>query len=160
MTTNTIYPRLTLRRRLRRLLCDRTLWSLLLATGLLVTLAGLRNSQRQGLHPRQYDRIKAGWHHCADVVLTGDSRVMCGLSPAAMASQLPGLRILNYGLAGQGLCPEVLDRIEQLLDPHGQSKIIVLGLSPALLRGGVGGIGGGKPKTPQSPKLPAGRPPR
>ncbi|MDY6913736.1 MAG: hypothetical protein SVT52_04685 [Planctomycetota bacterium] len=150
MTTNKTYPRLTIRRRLRRFLCDRTFWSLLLATGLLGTLTGLRNSQRQGLHPRQYDRIKAGWHHCADVVLIGDSRVMCGLSPAAMASQLPGLRILNYGLAGQGLCPEVLDKIEQLLDPQSQRKTIVLGLSPALLRGGIGGIGGEKPKGPQS----------
>ena len=86
-----------------------------------------------GLVREEYWRIKMNWHHCADIVLAGDSRIQVGVSPERMNRQLPGLRILNYGFGRVGYSQEYLRAVEALLDPASSDRTIVLGITPSAL---------------------------
>jgi len=68
-----------------------------------------------------------------DMVMSGNSRVLQDLSPSAMNEQLPELRILNFGLDGACLTPQLLAEIEKKLDPKSRSPMILLGLEPGTL---------------------------
>ncbi len=64
-----------------------------------------------------------------DGVLVGDSRLYRGLSPAAMAPALPGLRLHNFGYSSARLTPAFLDAAENLLDADQPRRCVVLGLT-------------------------------
>ena len=122
---------------LRRALADRTFQTLLLGGVIVSVLAGLRGAERVGLHREEYDWIRARWHGCADVVLVGDSRVMCGLAPAEMAPRLGGRRVLNLGLPAGRLNEPVLDAARAVLDPASARPAVVLGVTPSSLCSGT-----------------------
>jgi len=122
---------------LRALARERIVHALVPAAVMVLALAAAHNANRVGLHMTEYNWIRARWHHCADVVLVGDSRIMCGLSPAAMKDHLPALRILNYGLAGTAISETVYDQAEEVLDPDSAHPVMVVGITPAGLAGGA-----------------------
>ena len=64
-----------------------------------------------------------------DLFLVGDSRTYSVLSPAAMQTILPDLRILNFGFSSGGLNPEIYALVEQRLATDGPHPMIVLGIT-------------------------------
>ena len=86
-----------------------------------------------GLYREKFWRLKIDWKPQFDVVLAGDSRVLCDFSPAAMREVLPDKRIGNFGFNYVGLTREYLQETESKLDPQSGDKVIVLGITPRAL---------------------------
>ena len=82
------------------LMSDRTAKTLMVAALLILGMGMLRPDKPAWMYPNQYWATKIGWRHCADVVLTGDSRTLMSLSPAEMQKKLTDRRIFNYGFGG------------------------------------------------------------
>ena len=112
---------------------DRTALVLTLAMLLICAGAWLRPSTDGGLPESQFIAQKVLWGPRFDMVLLGNSRVERGVSPAAMAEELPGLRIANMGMAGCGLDAEYLMAADGVLDPSSKQPCIVIGVSPGAL---------------------------
>jgi hypothetical protein len=115
---------------LRILWDDRTVRTIVFAVVLITVMGSLQPDTNHGLFPDEYWARKGSWGSCADVVLAGDSRVLIGLSPAEMSKILGPKRIYNFGFGGGWYSPEYLQAVEDLLDPAGDSKMIILGISP------------------------------
>jgi len=109
------------------------LQDVILAIILLIIMGSLRPDQPLGLCPNKYWALKSEYHHCADMVLAGDSRVLIGLSPAELNKGFKNKRIYNYGFAAAWFSEEYLDAIENVLDPKGKDKIIILAITPHAL---------------------------
>lgn len=112
------------------LIRDRTIRTVIIAALLILSMGMLRPDKPPGMYPNRYWATKIGWQHCADVVLTGDSRTLMSLSPAEMQKELTGGRIFNYGFGGNWYSPEYLEAVEKVLDPESSSKTIIMGISP------------------------------
>jgi hypothetical protein len=65
-----------------------------------------------------------------NVVVTGDSRVKEGISPASMRSVLRGQSILNFGYDNAGMNPDYITAAAQKLDTSREQPTLVLGISP------------------------------
>ncbi|MEN6576476.1 MAG: hypothetical protein ABFD90_09040 [Phycisphaerales bacterium] len=109
---------------------DRTFKTLGLAAILIVLMGSLRPDKPQGISEKRFWATKISWHHCGDMVLTGDSRILGGVSPGEMENTLTGWRILNYAFASNLYVPEYLEAVEQVLDPGSRKRVIVLGITP------------------------------
>ena len=72
----------------RRVLKDRTCRTIALALLLIVGMGLMRPDKPAGMYPKKYWANKIGWRHCADAVLTGDSRTLMALSPAEMKKEI------------------------------------------------------------------------
>jgi len=68
-----------------------------------------------------------------DLVLCGNSRVLRGISTESMKPSLPGARILNLGISGACLTPQMYGEIEDKLDGSGTSKAVLLGVEPGTI---------------------------
>ncbi|RJQ84715.1 MAG: hypothetical protein C4519_04460 [Desulfobacteraceae bacterium] len=68
-----------------------------------------------------------------DMIVAGDSRVMKGISPAAMAKVLPNISIYNYAFDHNAYTGEYLSALEALIDQSSPHKMILLGISPQSL---------------------------
>lgn len=109
---------------------DRTFRTLSLAAVFIAAMGSLRPDKPQGLYEKRYWATKISWRHCADVVLTGDSRILGGISPEEMKKTLGDRRIVNYAFASNLYTPEYLEAVEQVLDPESENRIILLGITP------------------------------
>ncbi len=116
-----------------RLASERAVMALLLAGGMVFFLGATRRSTLSGMPMKLQSIQKAHWRQCADVVLAGDSRVGCGVSPSEMGRFLKGQRIYNYFFTGNGYSQEYLEAIEKVLDPASEQRMIILGISPQSL---------------------------
>ena len=116
----------------RTALRDRSVVALLLTTAIVGGIFLARHQRKSSLYADQFWALKASWENCADVVLTGDSRVYIGVSPQAMRQALPGRTILNFGFSANGYSAEYLQRARNVLRQDG-SRIIVLGITPRSL---------------------------
>lgn len=115
---------------------DQTWRTLAFSIGWLLLLGWGRppgNVRASGLPEEQFWATKIGWHHAADIVLLGDSRVMNALDPESMGQPLPGRRILNYAFDGCGFEPQYFSAAAQVLDPQAAQRCFVLGVSPRTL---------------------------
>ncbi len=119
-------------RTIRNALRNRSVVALVLTAAAVGGIFLVRHQSKQTMTPDEYWAMKASWRHCADVVLTGDSRVNIGASPQAMRPALPGRTILNFGFFGNGYTAEYLQRARSVLREDG-SRIIVLGITPISL---------------------------
>lgn len=115
---------------MRRFLKDRTFGTLVLAGILVVFMGSTRPPVTTGLYPNEYWALKSDWYHCAEVLLVGDSRTLCGLSPKKMQQYLPDSKIYNYGFGGAWFSTEYLNKVETILNPQSNKRIIVLGITP------------------------------
>ncbi|MCB1545934.1 MAG: hypothetical protein H6872_00235 [Methylobacteriaceae bacterium] len=77
-------------------------------------------------------RMKIDQPPVYDMVFAGDSRVLCDVSPKAVAGETGG-RVYNFGFNFVGYTREYLDAIESKLDANSQRKTIVLGITPRSL---------------------------
>lgn len=68
-----------------------------------------------------------------DVVTAGNSRMLQALSSSAMNEELPGLRILNLGLDGACLTPQMFQILESKLDPDSSLRMMILGVEPGAM---------------------------
>ena len=109
---------------------DRTLKTLLLAAALILFMGSLRPDTQLGMYQKKYWATKIGWQHYADVVITGDSRVLGGISPGQMQQTLGHRRIVNYGFASNLYLPQYLEAVEQVLKPRSDYRTIILGITP------------------------------
>lgn len=129
----------TLRTGLKALVKERALIALLLSAGIIIALGMARYDwvERVGVAPEAFWTMKVGWRGEADIVVAGDSRILCAVSPAAMAEVLPGRRILNYAFLGTGCEPTYLSAARSVLSPDSDRPTIVLGVSPRSLTKGA-----------------------
>jgi len=102
--------------------------------GLLAFSAVRYDGQRvSGMHPDAFWAMKADWHNEADIVVTGDSRVLTAVSTVAMNRILPDRRILNFAFPGVGYEPRYLAGTRALLARDSRRPTIVVGVSPRSL---------------------------
>jgi hypothetical protein len=109
---------------------DRTVRTILLALVLIVVMGSLRPDKILGMYQKRFWATKISWHNYADVVVTGDSRVLGGISPGRMGEILKNRRIVNYGFASNMYVPEYLEGVEQVLKKQSDKKTIILGITP------------------------------
>ena len=74
---------------------DRTVGALLLAVILITIMGSLRPNTTRGIYEKRYWANKISWQNYADVVITGDSRVLGGISPGKMKETLKNMCIVN-----------------------------------------------------------------
>jgi hypothetical protein len=90
----------------------------------------MRPDKPVGIYPKRYWAEKIRWRHCADAVLTGDSRTLMALSPAHMKKVLDYDRILNFGFGANWYARKYLEIVEEVLDPNSNNKAIMMGITP------------------------------
>jgi len=108
---------------------DRTFKTLLLAVLLISIMGSLRINENVGMYPDEYWARKIGWKACADVVITGDSRALMGVSPEELQKKLNYGRIYNYAFGANWYSIQYLEAVENLLDPESSNKIIIMAIS-------------------------------
>jgi len=123
------------------LLSDRTAKALLLAIVLSFIMGSLRPDKNAGMSASAFWASKIKWKHCADAVLTGDSRVLMALSPEIIKEYVNYKRIVNYGFGANWYCDEYMQATEELLDPKAPKKAIIMGISPHALTWRTSGLG-------------------
>lgn len=109
---------------------DRTSRTVLLASVLIIVMGLLRPDKILGMHEKRFWATKISWRDYADVVITGDSRVLGGISPGRMQETLKNRRIVNYGFASNIYVPEYLEAVEHVLKKQSDKKTIILGITP------------------------------
>lgn len=112
---------------------ERIIGALAIAVVLVWCTGSYRVRNQTGIPAERFWDMKLKWHHCADWVLAGDSRVLMGLCPAAMAVGLPPPRTLNYAFVATAYTPEYLSRVAGVLDPESDHRAIILGITPHAL---------------------------
>lgn len=115
------------------ILRERLVQSLLLFALLCALIGPLRPHGyliTSGTDERRFWTLKTLAQGECDLALAGDSRTYCGLAPAAMRPELPGLRIGNLGFAGVGLCKSYLELVQRSLDPAAPRRAVLLGVTP------------------------------
>lgn len=131
-------------RRLRGLfelvLCRRTFVTLSLGALLIVATAAYRDRGEFGLPLFRYDQVRRSWHHCADGAAGGDSRVQRGVAPSVMAPKLGAARLVNLAYPHAALTSDYLARLDDALDPDCESRVIILGVTPASLTSTAAGL--------------------
>ncbi len=88
---------------------------------------------QQELQEERYWALKTFAKPKFDMVILGDSRAFCGVSPNAMNMILPNYRILNFGYSQGGLNPIMYHEGETKLDPRSPKKTILLAVTPSSL---------------------------
>lgn len=125
----------------RRAWKDRTCRTVALALLLIVGMGSMRPDKPVGMYPKKYWATKIGWRHCADAVLTGDSRTLMALSPAEMQKVLDYDRILNFGFGANWYARQYLETVEEVLDPKSDKKAVIIGITPHALTFRTKGLG-------------------
>jgi hypothetical protein len=75
------------------------------------------------------DFLKHQWRSCADVMIVGDSAVAWTLDPRDIEKELPGLRVVNFGIAAVTLSGRYIETIERVLDPAAPARVLIVGFS-------------------------------
>ena len=112
---------------------DRSAWTLVMACVFLAILGTLRRNDSSGMEPEAFWAMKSEWKSEADVVLLGDSRILRGVSPAAVQDTLVDARVLNYAFNALSYTESYLEKAEELLDAASSNPIMVLGVTPLTL---------------------------
>ena len=91
-----------------------------------------------GVHPKRFWAEKARIRGSVHVALVGDSRVYHGLAPSEMGAVLREAgwgdpNVVNLGFSGVCLCGPYLPYVDRALDPRGQRRVVVLGITPHAL---------------------------
>ena len=79
----------------------------------------------------EVDGLKHHWRSCADIAIVGDSAVAWTLDPGDLEHELPGFRVVNYGIAATTLSGTYIDTIDRVLDSQSPTRVIVVGFSQA-----------------------------
>jgi hypothetical protein len=119
-----------IRRIFSGLLKDRTTKALLLALLLSVAMGSMRPDQSIGMSAKSYWAKKINWKHCADAVLTGDSRVLMAVSPDIIEQYVDYRNVMNYAFGANWYCHEYMQATEELLEPNAPKKAIIMGFTP------------------------------
>jgi len=114
----------------RKILRERPFIVAALSCLLMFAIGSTRNPEAKGVYEGRFWLMKFHWRNCADVVLSGDSRVCSDVSPAEINQYIPELRVFNYAFDGVGYYKEYLDSIPKVLDPQSNRKVIILGITP------------------------------
>lgn len=109
---------------------DRTVKTFLLAIALILVMGSLRPKTTSGMYEKKYWATKITWQNYADIVITGDSRVLGGISPCTMREVLPDRFIVNYAFASNLYDAKYLDAVERVLKKSSDKRTIILGITP------------------------------
>lgn len=116
---------------IKQLLHGRLIWTAICVIPLMaLTHHFFGDTRWHGLYPEQVIAEKLAWHHNADWIFAGDSRVYLNVSPQAIAKIVPGQRILNFAFSGNCWSDQYLDSIENVLDPQSNNPVILIGINP------------------------------
>jgi hypothetical protein len=111
--------------------------SALLLSAAAIWLAGLAAPTSPWINtgvPEEAFWISKAFHAwTCDMILAGDSRVLKGISPAAMEKVMPSTRIYNFGFDHNAYTKKYLLALEALVDRTSPHKSILLGISPQSL---------------------------
>ena len=110
--------------------------AIVFAAALIFFMGMLRPNKDLGIYEKQFWATKIGWRNCADLVITGDSRVLGGVSPSILKKSLGNFRIVNYAFVGNRYVPEYLEIVKNVLNTQSDQKMIILGITPASLTEG------------------------
>lgn len=88
---------------------------------------------RTGLAPAAFYAHKIGLEPGYHLAVIGDSRVVWGVSPAAMEKELAGRRVVNFGFSGACFFGDYLTATERLLPPENTPRVIAFGVTPVAL---------------------------
>ena len=105
----------------------------MLAVVMVGCMGMLRPDKPHGISPKRFWSLKIQAKNCADIVLGGDSRTFCSLSPTHMNEVLPDCRIFNFAFGGNGYFSTYCQKLEEVLRSDAPSPKIVLGITPASL---------------------------
>ena len=125
----------------RRIIKDPVTQTLVLGA-VLVVLGGMfrppEMNFQAGVDPSYLFLDKAHNARGYDVVIAGDSRTYCALSPAVVNKTLgTNHHIINFAFEGLGYTKEYLDRLPQVIDTNHPRPVIILGLTPMSLTRGT-----------------------
>lgn len=121
---------------------DPTTAAILLAAVLLGVYAFMENGGLRRDNPSEpstlpFDRAavtKLGWNdRDINILLLGDSRTYMGVSPSAMRTVLPDVKIRNYAFRGLGFRGDYLDSTFGLVREASPPKMVVLGITTGSL---------------------------
>ena len=131
---NEATEKITLTERLRRLAKDRTARTLVLGAVFIVLLGSIRPPamvDRVGVDHTYVFLHKTHSPEKYDVVIAGDSRAYCSLSPRVMRKELQtNASILNFGFEANGYTEVYMKGIDSKLDRSGTSPTVVLAFTP------------------------------
>ncbi|MBN2588508.1 MAG: hypothetical protein JXA96_01495 [Sedimentisphaerales bacterium] len=109
---------------------DRTARTLFFAIISIIIMGSLRPKKITGMHEKKYWATKISWIDYADAIVTGDSRILGGISPGTMEETLKDRCIVNYGFASNLYDTKYLDAIGKVLRKNSNQKTIILGITP------------------------------
>ncbi len=109
---------------------DRTIRTLITAIILIVIMGSLRPNTTRGMYEKKYWATKISWENYADAVVTGDSRVLGGISPSVMQEVLKERTIVNFGFASNLYDGYYLAAVEKVLKEESKNKTVILGITP------------------------------
>ena len=89
----------------------------------------LRPHRKFGMAESDFWHSKVNALSVADVVVAGDSRVLHGISPEAMAKKLDVPTVLNFGFRSAPLNLEFLNEAKKAVKPDSPHRAIILGIS-------------------------------
>ncbi len=98
--------------------------------GTAVLFIGLGREQANDDFDKAFWVNKYTWSRNADVVLAGDSQVLHGVTPEALAEEMGQGRVLNYAFRGLGYDQEYLQAVDRIIDYQSSRPTVVLGISP------------------------------
>lgn len=115
----------------KKLFHERLIWVFVCALPMLfLTHMVFSDTHYKGLYPEEFMANKLTWHHNADWIFVGDSRVYLNVSPQTIAEVVPGSRILNFAFSGNCWSDQYLASIEKVLDPQSVNPTILIGINP------------------------------
>lgn len=112
---------------------DRCVQTFLISIILLLIVGVSKSNTSKQSNEERFWALKTFAKPEFDMVIMGDSRTFCGVSPDAMNTILPDYRILNFGYSLGGLNSTMYSEASSKLDPRSEKKGIVLGVTPSSL---------------------------
>ena len=116
--------------KLKHFITDKTVATILLTIVLIVTMGSLRPDKNIGMYPDKYWAIKIHWEHCADGVITGDSRALMGVSPEELQKVLPYHQIRNFAFGANWYSRQYLEACEAMFSKDAKNRVVFMGISP------------------------------
>ena len=112
----------------------RSAYFTLALTSILIVLVAMWRASTpspvSGMPEDQFWAVKYSHTNDADIVLAGCSRVYRGLSPRAIKSVIPGVRVINFGFSATSYEPNYFRAVDRVLAGNSKRKIIVMGVAP------------------------------
>ena len=124
-------------RKIRVFFGDRTVLTMLLAMGLVLSMGFLRPDKPQGMNAKRYWATKIQWQNCADGVITGDSRALMAVVPEELEKVLAYRQIHNFCFVATIYTRQYMEAVERLFAEDAEKRAVFMGITPHSLTEGT-----------------------